>query len=101
VVELCKAKIKDSRGWASAVNDMLGDESDLKMVDEAWEAVRNRVDVQPDIFDVLRRSFAARSVMLKVPKDSKVEEAAVVLKTALDTYGPKVPRKGRKKKGNK
>jgi len=96
VVELCEAKIKDARGHAAAISDMLEQENDPEMVAKAWDVVKNRIDIEPEIFDLLRQSFAARSVVLSLDKDAKVEDAFKALKSTLTNYGPKALRSGRK-----
>lgn len=101
VVELCKAKIKDTSGHIAAIGDMLNTESDPKVVQEAWTVVTGRTDITPDQFDGLRQAFAVKDALLKLPKNAKIEDAAAVLKDSLVGYGPKAPRKGRRKKGNK
>jgi MoxR-like ATPase len=98
VIELCKAKIKDSSGHAAAIGDMLHTEDDPKVIEEAWQAVTARTDIQPDMFNTLRQTFAARVALIKLPKDAKVEDAAVAIEAELKNYGPKPARSGRKKK---
>jgi MoxR-like ATPase len=98
VVELCKAKIKDASGHAAAIADMLHTEDDTKMIEAAWQVVASRQDIQPDMFNTLRQTFAARVALIKLPKDAKVEDAAAAIKAELNNYGPKPARSGRKKK---
>lgn len=101
VVELCKAKIKDGFGHAAAVGDMLNEESDTDLIEEAWQAIATRKDIEPDVFNTLRQKFAARAAILGLSKDAKVEDAAEAVKTELQNYGPKPSRAGRKKKVTK
>jgi MoxR-like ATPase len=98
VVELCQAKIKDSSGHAAAIGDMLQDEQDQGMIDKAWTALTARNDIPPDMFDTLRQTFAVRAAVIKLHKHAKVEDAAAILTQALQQYGPKAPRRGRKAK---
>jgi hypothetical protein len=101
VVELCKAKIKDAAGHAAAIADMLHTETDTKMIEDAWQAVAARQDIQPDMFNTLRQTFAARVALIKLPKDAKVEDAAAAITAELSNYGPKPARSGRKTKAKK
>jgi MoxR-like ATPase len=98
VVELCQAKIKDSSGHAAAIGDMLQDEQDQGLIDKAWTTLTARNDIPPDMFDTLRQTFAVRAATIKLHKRAKVEDAAAILTQALQQYGPKAPRKGRKAK---
>jgi MoxR-like ATPase len=97
VVELCKAQIKDAFGHASAIGDMLTEEKDTAVIEEAWQAITSRDDISPDVFNNLRQKFAARAASLRLNKNAKVEDAAEAVKTELQNYGPKPARAGRKK----
>lgn len=97
VVELCKAQIKDAFGHASAIGDMLNEETDTALIEEAWQTITARKDIGPDVFNTLRQKFATRAATLGLSKDAKIEDAAEAIKTELKNYGPKPPRSGRKK----
>lgn len=97
IIELCKAKIKDSAGHAAAIADMLHTENDTKLIEQAWQVVTARKDIQPDMFNTLRQTFAARAALIKLPDNAKVEDAAAAIQSELTNYGPKPARSGRKK----
>jgi hypothetical protein len=99
VVELCKARVKDTGGHAAAISDSLHLEKDPKMIEAAWQEVCSREDIHPDMFNTLRQTFAARAALLKLAPGAKIEDAAIMLTTELQNYSPKPSRTGRKRKG--
>lgn len=104
IVDLCRASVKDAHGHAAAIKDRLEQETDTEKISEAWDVVKNRIDITPDVFEQIRQTFAAKATVLSLKKEAKVEEAAEVLAQKLQDYGPQIKKKAkvkRKKGANK
>lgn len=100
--DLCGAQVRDVQGLVAGIADFLANTETREEIDDAWQVLGARQDLQPEIYNTLRHHFAARIVLLSAGKDDKIEAATPRIRSALQTLGARaVPRSNNDKRNKR